>query len=315
MSGLGRRDELGASHHLLDAVQPLEQAQGVFTEIPADMLHVLSDAMRNVIERQVTDFETTIKGVEDYEIAGDNAEGRRNNVVDRAKTAFTRAFDNLHPVISYVAARRTDFKALDREARALLKELEGKVTEFEENLAGTHVEIDKVLERVRKAAEEQGVSQQAAYFKTVADDEQILADKWGEWTLWALGGFVAITFVGAFSYNWPWVGYDENYPVALYISARVVLFFGLAFAVVTAARNYHAHKHNVTVNRQRQTSLQTFKVLADAARNDADRDVILTHAAACIFQPQDTGFVRSTQDNSIGGQSVIEVLRGAQSQT
>lgn len=315
LSGLGRRDELGQHHHLNEAVPPLEKTQGVFKELPPDLLKILSETMRRTVDQVLAQFEQDLADVEAFDPTGENAVGRRNDLIARAENSFPRTFDKLHPAISYVAARRTDFKALDREAREFLKDLEGRVEEFEQAIGEVRTEIDEVLDRVRKAAAEQGVSQQAAYFKTVADDEQKLADKWGQRTLWALGVFIAITFFGAFSYNWGWFGYDSNYPVALYISARVVLFFGLAFAVVTAARNYHAHKHNVTVNRQRQTSLQTFKVLADAAKSPADRDVILTHAAACIFQPQDTGFVRSTQDNSMGGQSVIEILRSAQSQS
>ncbi|MBE9064962.1 hypothetical protein, partial [cf. Phormidesmis sp. LEGE 11477] len=84
----------------------------------------------------------------------------------------------------------------------------------------------------------------------------------------------------------------------------------LLYALYACARNYFSHKHNAVVNRQRQTALQTYRALAEAARSDADRDVVLTHAAACIFQPQDTGFVRGRGDSASGGQSIIEVLRG-----
>ncbi len=82
--------------------------------------------------------------------------------------------------------------------------------------------------------------------------------------------------------------------------SKVLIFGVIAYMLVLCARNFLSHKHNGIVNRHRQNALLTFKSLTDAASGEDRRDIVLTHAAACIFSPQDTGYTRgpSGQDNS-----------------
>ena len=49
----------------------------------------------------------------------------------------------------------------------------------------------------------------------------------------------------------------------------------------------------------------TFKALADAAGEDNSKDIVLNHAASCIFSPQETGYTKSTGGTSIETKSFI----------
>ena len=70
-----------------------------------------------------------------------------------------------------------------------------------------------------------------------------------------------------------------------------------------------SHKHNAVVNRHRHKALKTFKALADAASNDKQRDVILTHASQCMFFPQDTGYTKTGATSSaFGPKSIAELI-------
>jgi len=53
--------------------------------------------------------------------------------------------------------------------------------------------------------------------------------------------------------------------------------------LILASKTFLSHKHNAIVNRHRQNALMTFNALAAATKEDAAKDVILTHARGCIF--------------------------------
>lgn len=75
-----------------------------------------------------------------------------------------------------------------------------------------------------------------------------------------------------------------------------------------AAKNYTTHKHNAVVNRHRQNALLTYRALVTAAEDTGTQDIVLAHAASCIFSPQETGFATSKGDSVSGSKSVLELL-------
>jgi len=85
------------------------------------------------------------------------------------------------------------------------------------------------------------------------------------------------------------------------------VFAVLSFMLYLSARSFLSHKHNAVVNRHRQNALLTYRALADAAAADQNREVILTHAAACIFSPQPTGYSNDGGD-AAKVSSVVEVF-------
>lgn len=316
LSNIGRRDDLGAHFHLDDARPGAERTQSLLKEVPLDLLSVISDSMRNQVAAAVDAFERELGGLAEFDPTNiENAAGARTNLINSVNSGFEQKFNQLHPIIAYASSRRTDLSALDREARKNMTALDARVNQFDEDMQAVRKEADELLEAVKQAAEEQGVSQQAHFFKTIADDQDTRAKFWLKMTVGAGGVVFLFAMIGIVAphIGWlNWFAYEPSQPIAIYLAAKAVFFIALIFGLYSCARNFFAHKHNALINRQRQTALQTFRVLADAARNDADRDVILTHAAACIFQPQDTGFVRSANEVH-AGQSVIEIMRGSSS--
>jgi hypothetical protein len=101
--------------------------------------------------------------------------------------------------------------------------------------------------------------------------------------------------------------YNSNEPIVIYLSSKALLFALVIFFLYTSARNFNAHKHNATINRHREAAIKSFQAVAEGAI-DGDRSIILTQAAAGIFHPQDTGYLRGSKESGAGA-SVIEVLR------
>jgi hypothetical protein len=173
-------------------------------------------------------------------------------------------------------------------AEYLTKELEGQLADAE-----------RILEDIRKTAAEQGVSQQASYFKAESVEHDQNADAWRKATIRlaiASGIFAALsTFFHKIPFLTPQTTYDA---VQLGIS-KVLVFAVLAYMLFLSARNFLSHKHNAIINKHRQNALLTFKALADAAGGEEKRDIVLTYAAACIFAPQETGYSKGGSQSDL----------------
>ena len=90
--------------------------------------------------------------------------------------------------------------------------------------------------------------------------------------------------------------------------SKTLMFAVISYMLYLCSRNFLAHKHNAIVNKHRQAALQTYTALADAAQSQESRDVVLTHAAACIFSPQSTGYSKNMDSQAPSAKSVVELL-------
>ena len=159
--------------------------------------------------------------------------------------------------------------------------------------------FELVLVAAQRAASEQGVSQQAVYFRDEAQAHSTAADKWRKYTVRlaiALGVY-AVAIIVLYNVLHP----GDAYQSAQLITGKVLLFAVLSYMLLLSARNFLSHTHNAIVNKHRQNALMTFTALAAAAKDAAGKDIVLTHAAACIFAPQETGYAKasSTQESSL----------------
>jgi hypothetical protein len=68
------------------------------------------------------------------------------------------------------------------------------------------------------------------------------------------------------------------------------------------------HRHNAVVNKHRQNALLTYRALVEAGSEGGTRDIVLTHAASCIFAPQDTGFTKSDSDGGNATANFIDAV-------
>jgi hypothetical protein len=92
------------------------------------------------------------------------------------------------------------------------------------------------------------------------------------------------------------------------ISSKILIFAVLGYLLLMAARNYTTYKHNAVINRHRQNALLTYRALVEASSESGTEDIVLAHAASCIFSPQETGFSRNGNDGLSGSKSVLELM-------
>jgi hypothetical protein len=243
-----------------------------------------------------------------FETKAPDAYNRRTALIQSLTDQYQPTFNQTYQLISYGASRQRDFDALERSFRTSIQRSEDAAQEVMKKLQEQEADGRKILEETRKVAAEQGVSQQAVYFKEDSADHKAESEKWRKYTVRtaiALGAYAIVTM---FLHHIPVFAANNAYESFQLAVSKVLIFAVLGYMVLLCARNFLSHKHNEIVNKHRQNALLTFKALVDAGGTAQNRDVVLTYAAACIFSPQDTGYTKSSDTGKEMPLNIIQAL-------
>ncbi len=237
------------------------------------------------------------------------SKAERDTRITSLRQAYDPTFQQLYAFISYSVRKSTDFSKLEREARSLIQHVTDRANELQQELEKRKKEADAVLQVVRKVAEEQGVSQQAIYFKNEADNHEKESAVWLKRTVWLTIGLTVYAAVTLFLHKIPILEPTNLYETAQLVASKLLIFVTISYFLILSAKNYVAHRHNSVINRHRQNALATYTALVKAAGEEATRDVVLAKAADCIFSAQSTGFAK-TEGGDGGSLSLVNVAPG-----
>jgi hypothetical protein len=302
---LSRRAELGAARNFDEAVDPARTVIALYQRINADRLDIYSTSQLN----QIRDTANSTYNIFDQIITFDGANApneTRMSLIEQVKAQTRNLPDQLASLISYSVACTLDPTATQQQMRALTQGFSDERDKALREVGDIKSEVEEVLKRVRDAAAEQGVSTQSTHFKVIADAHDEKAKVWLKRAVLTGIGTLGFALVATFSYRIPWVAPKSNIEAAQLITSKLVILGILGYALITCVRSYLSQTHNAVVNRHRQNALLTYTAFVDAAPSSASRDIVLTHAAASVFSPQDTGFVRN--EEPAGGRSVLEMI-------
>ncbi|MEP0546607.1 MAG: hypothetical protein ABJF88_06720 [Rhodothermales bacterium] len=308
---LPRTAELGSSFHFEGAVQPARRLIDLYQQLPKTALRYLPhDFLQRIKNQADADFQRLNQLLEFDPSTETNPTQVRDGYVNEMESAYQQAFQTLHPSIAYGVSRAVDFQRLENDARAVVQSIRDEAADLTTQLEQSKNEATKTLEEVRKVAAEQGVSQQAIYFKDESEEHQRLSDKWQKWTMWFASGLTGYAIASLFIHKIPILAPSTTYEAAQLVASKFLIFGVLSYLLFLASKNFLSHKHNAIVNKHRQNALMTFTALADAAGREESRDVVLSHAAASIFLHQDTGYSKSGGQgaNGVAGHSLIEIM-------
>ena len=308
---LPREDELGSAFSFRDAVAPARKIIDLYKQLSLQTLSAFGDNQLGDLKSHADADFNRFSEVLNFEVESENATGRRTTLISQIAKGYQAPFNVTHPLIAYGMTRAVDFQSMENEARATIQSVEDQVKAITEDLEERRTQAEQILEDIRKVAAEHGVSQQAVYFKDEHIRHSGLADTWRKRTrnlAWALGVYA----VGAlFLHKLPWLVPTDSFQSAQLITGKILVFVVIGYMLVLAARNFLSHEHNAIVNKHRQNALMTFTALVEAAKDDDHSDIVLLHAAQCIFSPQETGYAK--QSGSMPGLSspAFEFLRRA----
>lgn len=310
---LGREDDLGKQLNFSEAIPLARALVDIYKRIPLAALEDFSDSQLNVINQQANADFNTFKQIVGFSATVSNAADTRQNIINTLRSRRDQLFDQVWQYVAYGVARITDTTLLETQARAAIQSINDQSEQLTSALASAKTDADSVLSEIRSVAAEQGVSQQAIYFKDEAESQERLAETWLIRTYWFAAAVGAFAVLSLFLHKIDWLRPEGTAEMFQLISSKVLIFAVLAYLLLLAARNYTTHKHNAVVNRHRQNALLTYRKLVEASGEKVTEDIVLAHAASCIFSPQETGFSHGKGELPTGSKSVLELMTKATS--
>lgn len=307
-NSLSREDDLGKQMSFSDAIKPAEALIDIYKRIPLTALEDFSDTQLNAINAQAQADYNVFKQILDFNATSSDAANIRTNILATLKTRRDQLFDQVWQYVAYGVARVTDTTLLETQARATIQSIKDESSKLTEQLTIAKTDADTALAAIRAVASEQGVSQQASYFKQEATDQETLASTWLTYTYRSAAAVGLFAILSLFLHKIAWLKPEGNAEMFQLISSKVLIFSVLGYLLLMAARNYTTHKHNAIVNRHRQNALLTYRALVEASAGTGTEDIILAHAASCIFSPQETGFAHGKGEPSSGSRSILELM-------
>lgn len=310
---LPREDDLGRQFSFRDVVGPAKRIIDLYKQLSLETLSDFGDKQLEQLKNQADADYNRFSEVLNFDVTPENATGRRDQLISQVQSAYQQTFNVLHPLIAYGMTRAVDFQRMENDARAMIQSVQDQAKKITSELEASQSQAEQILDDIRKVAAEQGVSQQSIYFKEEAERHENLAAEWRERTkkmAWTLGLY---SVAAIFLHKIPWLTPSDVYQSAQLITGKVLVFAVIAYMLILFARNFLSHQHNAIINKHRQNALMTFTALVDAAKEEDHSDIVLLHAAQCIFAPQETGYAR--QESARGGMSIspVEFLRKASS--
>ena len=304
---ISRENDLGTKLYFADAIKPANKLIQLYKQLSLTVLEDLPDNLLDGIKRQAdADFNKFQQALnfDPANVQNQNPATARDAII----SAYPTAFNVLWNYIAYGVSKSVDFQRMENEARSMIQSVKDKTEEITQELQNNQIQSGQILNDMRKAAAEQGVSQQAIYFKEEAVEHEKLSNQWKGMTLKMAIGLGIYAIISLFVHKIPWLSPHNTYESVQLVSSKILIFGVISYIMFLAAKNFLSHKHNAIVNKHRQNALMTFKVLIDAGISQESKDIVLTHASACIFSPQETGYIKVGGSIGSENKSIIELL-------
>ncbi len=305
---LPRTDELGTQMNFETAIEPATRLINLYKQLPERSLRFFPDDILGKIKARANGDYHILEEILSFNSAQPDPSNVREQLLVKLESAYGQAFMSLYPWISYSVRVTTDLTRLESDARGIIQTVNDEAAKMIEHIKKLAETAEVALQDIRKTAAEQGVTQQAIYFKEESDSHMKSSQTWLKGTIITAILLALIAMGSLFLHLIPVLA-----PETIQQSIQLAVSKGLVFAVISyllflCVRSYLSHRHNAIVNKHRQNALQTYKTLVDAAQEMSNQDIILTEAARCIFTPQGTGFTRDPRSGGAGSASIVEIL-------
>ena len=245
---------------------------------------------------------------------GTNA-GDLFDILPGMRRDYHEAFSSLENHIAYALLGRDWEKDIEQKIAPRLdkivekaKQVEQKIEEefaaqknlrdsFEKGMKDYYEKAETVLKSIQATAAEAGIGKHADFFANASKRHEELADKWYVFARRAIFALMAWVAFSVFFQEIPWVDAVAAHPNFLFyniIASKILITSALAVWFAFCVKNYLAHKHNAVVNKHRDNALRTYRALVESPSSQEIRDTVLNHAAACIYTPEDSGYIKNS---------------------
>ena len=316
-SSIARVPQLGEELSFVATVPAAERLVGLYKRLSVRVLSELTMEQLGEIQGCTEQNYQFLEQILQFKVRDhDHPANQRDALDQQVQNAFGGTCNVLMPYICLgLSGRMVDFQKLEQEASKAKIQMEENFSQYQTDMDEQREKAKTIVESIRNAAGEAGVSQQETAFWEEAVRHQRLTWFWGAGVVALATYFLAFIFTGdALLFG----GVEEKssdlmtkYAIVKAVTNRVLVVGVFSFGLFFCVKNYLAHSHNVVVNRHRQNALKTYQALMKASGEDSEsKNVILAYAARCIYGPQDSGYVRGGGADG-GGVPIYESARRA----
>ncbi len=105
----------------------------------------------------------------------------RDNIVQDVEDSYDGFFEAVSSVVNFANQAGTDFKQIEREARQTLEQVKAHSEEQKNQIENQKKSAESILESMRTASAEAGVSQNAIHYSNAQIDHLKKAQRWYKW--------------------------------------------------------------------------------------------------------------------------------------
>lgn len=236
-----------------------------------------------------------------------SGDARRKDIINSFKSNYVNWYNVVTPIIAFTTKAGTDYEALQRKAVEANKQLSEELKQARLERDEAKQEINNILETIKRAAAEVGVTQHTTNFKETADRYENDRNFWlyvSVFLIVVIIGFSLLFFV----YNPIVLAEPYHYSFLQSVLPRMTVLLALFYGLHVASYTYRAYAHNCVVNRNKQNALATFETFAKAAEDKDTKNAVLLQTTKAIFSNLPSGYLKNESATDSPAQ-IIEVVK------
>ena len=320
LKDVARLEDLGKEYHFSAAPTYIAGIVSLINSIDPDNTDVIPPQVWREVNNLLGQVITIVEHITSFRPNQANPIAERDSIEQQLSDLHYQLFGRLSEISSatnlssdlsaFRGAISQSQQALSEQVSQLLKGYEERTSEIENSAAKVLSEakesavssssaIRDLLEKTRNEAAEIITAREAEHFSNASVEFKDSAERWLKATVASVLVLIigAMVFLVMASFGlYSKLDAVSGVQVGL---AKLFLFGVLGYVAAQCAKNYFAAKHNEAVNRHRQNAILAYRALVEATGSPEHRDIVLTHAAAAVFAPQDTAFVKSAGASEI----------------
>lgn len=294
-ANLSRKDDIGSELAFDEIIPVAKDAIELLRVFDQQDVMELPAPIFNPLKSYVDQFTAAINQVGRFTTTMHNAGQERSNILSYFVALRDGMYRDLLSTVSWLKLRKSDLRTLDERANSTLKEFRDDLRDAKEKIVAAQKEAIEIVANVKETAGLSALAIQAQVFEEEAGDHNAAAKVWA-WS--AMASMVLLVGYAYISYAYFKIPKDDASLAAQLIFSKALIGGVLVYALVLSSRNFMFNKHNAVINKHRHNSLVVSQTLIGAANAPDNREALLVQAAAAIFAPQDTGFAKTSADNS-----------------
>lgn len=308
-----REEELGKALSFSNFFDDFTKIINFFKKLTYLDISTLPTSQLTTLKDNITSFLSKIESIKTFTVDANNAMAERDNAANALISQYQYFFDQLSPIITYCEKDGTDYQALQLEVNKIVEDINAKYIEISEEFDQRKSELDIVIDAVKKAAQEVGVTQHTINFESASKKYKTLSYYW----LAAISvTTIIIILASLFAFNSPIeIAPNDSYASYKFIQAAIARFtalFTLLIILFWEVRNYNAAQHNFIINQNKQNALSTFETFVSAARDEETKNAVLMQTTRAIFSNLPSGYLKNESADD-GTSQIIEIAKSVNS--